>query len=251
EWVKSKLRLLRNSYTKAKRAPPSGSSRKNQTNRTVWILEKLQFLAPHIAERSSVSNIDTPSPTPTTDSDTPVDPLLDNSELEDSITLVEEDENEKGDLANSTKRPTATRPKSIKQKRDEEEYQLMKGLASSISTRYKKQNQAKQDSAVDAFGVYVTKTLSELNPSMRNMAQFQIHNILFQAQMGTISPSQHQTQTHTHQPMPPVTQQQMFAQQQQFYSPHAEWASQQQPLIHTGNSQMQGDYTTENPERMF
>ena len=61
EWVKSKLRLLRNSYTKAKRAPPSGSSRKNQTKRTVWILEKLQFLAPHIAERSSVSNIDTVS----------------------------------------------------------------------------------------------------------------------------------------------------------------------------------------------
>ena len=92
---------------------------------------------------------------------------------------------------NSSKRPTTTRPKSLKQKRDEVEFQLLKGLASSITTRHKHPKQIKQDSAVDVFGSYVTKTLSELNQPMRNIAQFQINNILFQAQMGTLIPSSH------------------------------------------------------------
>ena len=118
----------------------------------------------------------------------------------------------------STKQPTAIRPKSLKQKRDEE-YQLMKGLASTISNRYKKQNLAKQESSVDTFGLYVPKSLSELNSSMRNMAEFQIHNILFQAQIGTLGVPQYQ---HPRQAMPPRTQQHMLAPQQPFYSPQAD-----------------------------
>ena len=58
-------------------------------------------------------------------------------------------------MVNSTKRPISNRPKTLKKKRDEEECQLMNGLAS--TSRYKNQNQAKQDSSIDAFGV--TKTL--------------------------------------------------------------------------------------------
>ena len=80
------------------------------------------------------------------------------------------------------------------------------------------------------------------------MAEFQIHNILFQAQMGTLGVPQYQ---HSRQAMPPGTQQQMFAQQKPFYSPQADWASQQQPLIQTGNTHTQGDCSTESLERMF
>jgi hypothetical protein len=58
EWVKAKIRCLRNSFSKAKKPPPSGSARKNPTKRTQWILEKLQFLTPHVATRASISNID-------------------------------------------------------------------------------------------------------------------------------------------------------------------------------------------------
>jgi hypothetical protein len=58
EWVKAKIRSLRNSFSKAKKLPPSGSARKNPTKRTQWILEKLQFLTPHVATRASISNID-------------------------------------------------------------------------------------------------------------------------------------------------------------------------------------------------
>lgn len=61
EWVKAKLKALRNRYVKAKKPAASGSARKNPTKRTTWLLEKLQFLAPHVATRASVSNLDSVS----------------------------------------------------------------------------------------------------------------------------------------------------------------------------------------------
>ena len=125
----------------------------------------------------------------------------------------------------------------------------MKGLASSISARNKHPKQVKQDSAVDAFGSYVTKTLSELNQPMRNIAQFQI-NILFHAQMGTLVPSQHQSHTH---PCAPSTQQQIFTNEQQKFLAQSQWSNLLQPLSITPgvNSQMQVDYTVQNSEPMF
>ena len=53
-----KLRTLRNAYTKLKKSPSSGSARKTAGKRATWLLEKLQFLAPHVATRNSISNID-------------------------------------------------------------------------------------------------------------------------------------------------------------------------------------------------
>ena len=61
EWVKAKLKSLRNSYTRAKKIAPSGSARKNPTKRGTWLLEKLQFLAPYIATRVPISNMDSVS----------------------------------------------------------------------------------------------------------------------------------------------------------------------------------------------
>ena len=61
KWVKKRLQTLRNSYTKAKKSATSGSARKNVTKRIIWLLEKLKFLEPHIAARTSVSNLDSVS----------------------------------------------------------------------------------------------------------------------------------------------------------------------------------------------
>ena len=58
EWVKAKIRALRNSFCKAMKPPPSGSARQNPTKRIEWLLEKLQFLSHHMAIRKSISNID-------------------------------------------------------------------------------------------------------------------------------------------------------------------------------------------------
>lgn len=187
-----------------------------------------------------------PSPTPgsTTDSETTNDHSFDDIEVENDY--IEEETEERAvetdpDQVNSTKRPTIRRPKTVKQKRDEEEFQLMKGLASSLSNRYKHAKQTKQDSAVDVFGSYVTKTLSELNQPMRNIAQFQINNILFQAQMGTLIPSQHQSHTHS---CAPPTQQPMFSNEQQKLPAQSQWSSllQTLPVSPGVNPQMQVDY---------
>ena len=61
DWVKNKLKQLRNSYTKAKKSPSSGSARKTPTKWTAWLLEKLQFLDPYVAVRPTVTNWDTVS----------------------------------------------------------------------------------------------------------------------------------------------------------------------------------------------
>ena len=58
EYVKTKLKSLRNSYTKAKKPQSSGSARKSLSKRATWIRDKLQFLEPYIATRASTSSID-------------------------------------------------------------------------------------------------------------------------------------------------------------------------------------------------
>ena len=57
EWVKSEMRLLRNSYTKAPKPPPSGSARRNPSRQTIWLLEKLQFLSKHVPTWTAKTNL--------------------------------------------------------------------------------------------------------------------------------------------------------------------------------------------------
>lgn len=61
DWVKAKLKSLRNSYTRAKKPVSSGSARKNLSKRSTWLLDKLQFMAPFVATRVPISNIDSVS----------------------------------------------------------------------------------------------------------------------------------------------------------------------------------------------
>ncbi|XP_041860852.1 uncharacterized protein LOC121652246 [Melanotaenia boesemani] len=183
EWVKIKIRLLRNSYTKARKPQTSGSARKHLTKRSKWLLEKLQFLAPYIAARPTITNLDTPSPSDTAGSEDTID-VLDDGQSEDpnDTSSVFESEADEGESSTSTSTPKFTkqpiiRPNHLKRQRDAEEYQLIKGLAESITQRNKAQKKSVEDNAVCAFGRYVTQTLSEFDPYTRNMAQFHINNI--------------------------------------------------------------------------
>ena len=58
DWVKTKIRQLWNSYTKASKVPSSGSARKPNTKRTQWLLDRLQFLAPFVASHLTMSILD-------------------------------------------------------------------------------------------------------------------------------------------------------------------------------------------------
>ena len=85
----------------------------------------------------------------------------------------------------STKLPLKQRQKSQKKKRDEEEFRVMQGLANSISER-NESKKAKLSGVCASYGTYVGETLEKLDARTRCIAQHQISNILFQAQMGTL-----------------------------------------------------------------
>lgn len=101
------------------------------------------------------------------DNDTTMDPVFDSVDFDENASVGEDDDRgekeAKKSKNRSAKQPITTRQKSLKQKRDEEEYQTMKGIASSITKRYKEQNQTQEETSVRAFGLYVTKILAELN----------------------------------------------------------------------------------------
>ncbi|KAK2182703.1 hypothetical protein NP493_340g00001 [Ridgeia piscesae] len=57
DWVKNKIRQLRNSYGKASKMASSGRARKQVTKRTAWLRERLQFLAPFVSRRDTVCSL--------------------------------------------------------------------------------------------------------------------------------------------------------------------------------------------------
>ena len=61
-------------------------------------------------------------------------------------------------------------------------------MAESIGERRNKRQKLETQSSnpFDAFGLYVTQTLSELDPKVRNVARHHINTILFQAQSGNL-----------------------------------------------------------------
>ncbi|XP_046863243.1 uncharacterized protein LOC124456987 [Xenia sp. Carnegie-2017] len=191
EWVKSKIRSLLNRFVKAKKPPPTGSARKNPSHRTIWILEKLQFLAPHVATRTSISNINSESVgTPQDTSFTQEDDDDYNNDLN-----INESENEMehhrvdGAAARSTSQPIQ-RPTTSRKRQAEEEFNLIKRLSSSIAKKRKRRKENNGGNMLDGFGVYVAKALSELDPRTCHLAQNKINGIIFQAQAGQLVPTQ-------------------------------------------------------------
>ena len=93
----------------------------------------------------------------------------------------------------STKQPLKSRPKSMKKKLQEEEFEVMKGLASSIAQNNKEKKKAKPEGGEsEAFGNFVIESMNKLDPTMQHIVQYHINNILFQAQMGMLGQGQTQ-----------------------------------------------------------
>jgi hypothetical protein len=88
----------------------------------------------------------------------------------------------------STKQPIQPRPRSLKKKIQEEELQVMKGLACSIS-QHNKENEtkrAKPAGEYEAFGDFIIESLKKLDDKTCHIVQYHINNILFQAQMAML-----------------------------------------------------------------
>lgn len=86
----------------------------------------------------------------------------------------------------STKMPLKPKPKSMKKKLQEEEFQVMKGLASSIALDQKEKKKAKAEGELEAFGYFIIESIRKLDSTTQHIVQYQINNILFQAQMGML-----------------------------------------------------------------
>ncbi|XP_028410489.1 uncharacterized protein LOC114542944 [Dendronephthya gigantea] len=193
EWVKAKLKALRNSYVKAKKPGPSGSARRNPTKRTTWLLDKLQFLAPHVAIRPSVSSLDSVShdnsPLDSSFSEAGENSFEDYGQTPEQTSPINEEEDEIMEVTRSTSEPVKPRKSTSRKRQADEEYQLIKNLSTSIAEKQKKQKMTegkRETSMLETFGMYVTKALSELDPRTCHLAQNKINNIIFEAQAGLL-----------------------------------------------------------------
>jgi len=85
----------------------------------------------------------------------------------------------------STKLPLMSRTKTLKKKREEEETLLIQGLIKSLTERNENKKQKLIDDCV-GYASYMGECLAKLDAKTRYIAQNQMNNILFQAQMGTL-----------------------------------------------------------------
>lgn len=116
--------------------------------------------------------------------------------------------------AKSTKMPIKPRAKPIKKKLQEEELNVMKGLASSFAKESKKEKN--EGGECESYGKFLAASLKKMNESTRHMVQYHINNILFQAQMGMLTPGQLNLTVPSLQEQYPPQQSRYLSQQQQY-----------------------------------
>lgn len=116
--------------------------------------------------------------------------------------------------AKSTKMPIKPRAKPIKKKLQEEELNVMKGLASSFAKESKKEKN--EGGECESYGKFLAESLKKMNESTRHMVQYHINNILFQAQMGMLTPGQLNLTVPSLQEQYPPQQNRYLPQQQQY-----------------------------------
>ena len=71
----------------------------------------------------------------------------------------------------------------------EEEFNVLKGLASSLANGGKKAK-LPEVAECESFGRFVTESIKKLDERTRHVVQYHINNTLFQAQMGMMSQAQ-------------------------------------------------------------
>lgn len=134
------------------------------------------------------------SHTTTPDSDQSTDQLNSLNESSGNEDSIADELLENGDDPDSETTPALPTKQPLQCKlsrRDQaaQEFELIKGLATSIAERQNKRQKTADthDESMSTFGRYVTESLADLEPRMKNLAKHHINNVLFQAQMGTLS----------------------------------------------------------------
>ena len=74
--------------------------------------------------------------------------------------------------------------KNSRKRKNEDDGDLIKVLTQSILQRANKKSREEKNCAAAMFGNFVTESLLEMDPTTRQIAQNQISNVIFQAQMG-------------------------------------------------------------------
>ena len=149
-----------------------------------------------------MSNTTTPDSAESTDQ---LNESIDDADA-DSITddLLENDDDREGETSPAlpTKQPLTG--KLSRRKQAEQEFELIKGRTTSIAERQKKRPKPADthNESMSSFGRYVNESLAELEPRMTNLAKHHISNVLFQAQMGTLSYQQGNNTTFSSAPGP-------------------------------------------------
>ena len=121
----------------------------------------------------------------------------------------------------STKMPVKPRPKSLKKKIQEEEFNVIKGLASSIAKERKKEKS--EVGECESYGKFLIESLKKFDEATRHLVQYQI-NVLFQAQMGMLTPGQSNLTAHQREQYPV---QQPYTPQQQQQQPYFQFVNNQ------------------------
>ena len=107
--------------------------------------------------------------------------------LEPRTNTVKQEREEEEPLAiQGLNRSTAERTKTLKQKREEEESLLIQGLCRSLTERNDESKRLKLFGECAGYAAYMCECLDKLDPRTRYIAQYQINNVLFQAQMGLL-----------------------------------------------------------------
>ena len=112
----------------------------------------------------------------------------------------------------------------------------LSGIANSLSQSANKKAKSAQGGLCETFGAYVCETVQDLEHVTRNIAQHNITNILFQAQMGTLTQNtMHSMLSPEPPPLLPAQQSKPFSNQQhQMMMPHqmtlypSDWSTQGQ-----------------------
>ena len=106
--------------------------------------------------------------------------------LEPRTNTVKQTREEEEPLAiQGLKRSMAQRAKTLKQKREEEESLLIQGLTKSL-LESNENKRLKLSGECASYASYVCECLDKLDSRTRHIAQYQINNVLFQAQMGLL-----------------------------------------------------------------
>ena len=82
--------------------------------------------------------------------------------------------------------PLKPRPKSLKKKLQEEEFQVMKGLASSIASDQKEKKKVEAEGELEDLGCFIIVSVKKIDSNTQHIVQYKVNNILLQAQMGML-----------------------------------------------------------------